>query len=67
MRIGVLGLGFMGSTHLQAYAGMAGVEIAAVMDADEKRLSGDLRGIQGNLGVPGQKMDFSRARRYRTV
>ena len=67
MRIGVLGLGFMGSTHLQALARMSGVRLAAVMDADEKRLAGDLSGIQGNLGGPGQRMDFAGANRYRTV
>ncbi len=67
MKIGVLGLGFMGSTHLQALETIPGVEIAAVMDADEARLSGDLSGIMGNLGGPGRRMDFSRARKYRTV
>jgi predicted dehydrogenase len=67
MRIGVLGLGFMGSTHLQALADIPGAQLAAVMDADERRLSGDLGGIQGNLGGPGRQMDFSGAARYRTV
>ncbi len=67
MRIGVIGLGFMGSTHLQAIANIEGAELAAVMDLDEKRLSGDLSGIQGNLGGPGLRMDFSGVKRYRTV
>jgi predicted dehydrogenase len=67
MKIGVLGLGFMGSTHLQALDTIPGVEVAAVMDTNEARLSGDLSGILGNLGGPGRAMDFSRARRYRTV
>jgi predicted dehydrogenase len=67
MKISVLGLGFMGSTHLKALQGIPNVELAAVMDGDEKRLSGDLSDIQGNLGGPGEKMDFSRAKQYRTV
>lgn len=67
MRIGVLGLGFMGSTHLQALANIPGAQVAAVMDTDERRLSGDLGGIQGNLGGPGRRMDFSGAARYRTI
>jgi predicted dehydrogenase len=67
MKIGVLGLGFMGSTHTQAIQRIAGAELAAVMDADEKRLSGDLSGIQGNLGGPGQKLDFTNVARYRSV
>jgi predicted dehydrogenase len=67
MKIGVLGLGFMGSTHLKALATIPGAELVAVMDLDEKRLSGDLSGIQGNIGGPGENMDFSRVRKYRTV
>jgi predicted dehydrogenase len=37
------------------------------MDLDETRLSGDLSSIQGNLGGPGAKMDFSAVRKYRSV
>lgn len=37
------------------------------MDVNEKRLSGDLSGIQGNLGEPGQKLDFSSVSKYRSV
>lgn len=67
MRIGVIGLGFMGSTHLKAIANIHGAQLAAVMDVDEKRLSGDLRGIQGNLGGPAQSFDFSNLKQYRSV
>lgn len=57
----------MGSTHLQALANIPGAQLAAVMDTDERRLSGDLGGIQGNLGGPGRKLDFSGVAQYRTV
>lgn len=67
MKIGVIGLGFMGATHLKALANIPGAELAAVMDLDERRLSGDLSGIQGNLGGPAQKWDFSGIGRYRSV
>jgi predicted dehydrogenase len=67
MQIGLLGLGFMGSTHWNGLARIPGVKVAAVMDADEKRLSGDLSGIQGNLGEPGKALDFTGIRKYRTV
>jgi predicted dehydrogenase len=67
MRLAVLGLGFMGSTHLKALANIPHAELAAVMDTDETRLSGDLSGIQGNLGGPGAKMDFSGVKQYRTI
>ena len=67
MRIAVLGLGFMGSTHLKALKNIPGAELAAVVSGDETKLSGDLRSIQGNLGGPGEQMDFSAVRKYRTV
>src|SRR5438445_10404562 len=67
MRIGVLGLGFMGSTHLKALRGIPGVEVAAVCSSDEARLSGDLSGIQGNIGGPGEKLDFSAVKKFREI
>jgi len=36
VRIGVVGAGFMGSTHLSAYAGMPGIEVAGVADANQE-------------------------------
>jgi predicted dehydrogenase len=59
MRIAVLGLGFMGSTHLKAWREIPGAEIVAVASQDARRLSGDLTGVQGNLGGPGERLDFS--------
>jgi len=67
MRIAVLGLGFMGSTHLRALKRIPEAEVVAVMDQDEQRLSGDLSSIQGNIGGPGERFDFSGLKRYRTI
>jgi predicted dehydrogenase len=67
MRIAVLGLGFMGSTHLKALRDMPGVETVAVHSSDEKKLAGDLSGIQGNIGGPGEKLDFSAVKKFRTI
>jgi predicted dehydrogenase len=67
MRIAVLGLGFMGSTHLKALRELPGAEIVAVCSPDEKKLSGDLSGIQGNIGGPGEKLDFSGVKKFRDV
>src|SRR2546423_8647299 len=67
MRIAVIGLGFMGSTHVKAWSTLPGAELLAVVSADEKKLAGALSGIKGNLGGPGEKMDFSQIRKYRTV
>ena len=67
MNVGVLGLGFMGSTHVQAWSRIAGARIAAVMDGNEKRLTGDFSEIQGNLGRESQAVDFSDVRKYQSV
>lgn len=51
--VGVLGLGFMGRTHITAYrdAAAAGISnrLVAVCDRDERRLSGHVDGGRGNL------------------
>lgn len=57
----------MGSTHLQAWARIPEAQIVAVMGRNETRLSGDFSSIQGNLGGPGVKMDFSAVRKYRSA
>jgi predicted dehydrogenase len=67
MRIAVLGLGFMGSTHLKAWKSIPEAEIAAVYSSDEKKLTGDLSQIQGNLGGPGETFDFRNVRKYRDI
>ncbi len=33
----------------------------------EKQLTGDLSDIQGNIGGPGERMDFSKVKKYRSV
>ena len=64
MKIAVLGLGFMGSTHLKAWREIPGAQLAAVASHNERRLSGDLSGVQGNLGGPGEILDFSAVAKY---
>jgi predicted dehydrogenase len=64
MRIAVLGLGFMGSTHARAWRQIPGAELAAVASRDPRRLAGDFSGIQGNLGGDGGQLDFSAVARY---
>lgn len=64
MKIGVFGLGFMGSTHLKALKKISDAELVAVASDIPKRLTGDLSDIQGNIGGPGERMDFSAIRKY---
>ncbi len=54
----------MGSTHLKAMKNLPGVELAAVASDDPVALTGDLSGVQGNIGGPGEKLDFSKVRTY---
>jgi predicted dehydrogenase len=64
MKIAVVGLGFMGATHVRAIHQAQGVELAAVVDRNEERFSGDLSSIKGNLGKAGQVFDFSRIKKF---
>jgi predicted dehydrogenase len=57
----------MGSTHLKALKKIPQAQLAAVVSSDESKLAGDLSSIQGNIGGPGEKMDFSSVKKYRTV
>jgi predicted dehydrogenase len=65
MRIAVLGLGFMGSTHLNAWRTVPGAQLVAVYSNDDRKLTGDLTHIEGNLGGKGEKLDFTAVRKYR--
>src|SRR5258706_2235376 len=67
MKIAILGLGSMGSTHVKALRATAGAELAAVCSSDARKLAGDLTAIQGNLGGPGERFDFSGVKQYREV
>jgi len=64
MRIAIIGLGFMGSTHLKGLEAVKGATLTAVAEADPIKRSGDLSSIQGNLGGPGEKFDFSNVAQY---
>jgi predicted dehydrogenase len=64
MKIAVLGLGFMGSTHLKALRSIPEATLVAILSNDERAREGDLSGIQGNLGGPGERYDFSNVKKY---
>jgi len=48
--VGLIGLGFMGTTHLDIYKRLPGVKVMAVADKNPKRLKGNFSDIVGNLG-----------------
>ena len=66
MNIGVIGLGFMGATHLHAYRAIPSAEIVAAASSDPRKREGDLSAVSGNLDVSAEPLDFSGVARYRT-
>jgi len=64
VRIGTVGIGFMGMIHYMATKRVRGGKVAAVCTRDPKRLAGDWRNIQGNFGPRGSKEDLSKVKKY---
>jgi len=67
VRVGIIGLGFMGVTHFRAYQRLRGVRIAAVCTRSEKKLRGDWRDVRGNFGPSGGVQDMTGIRTYREI
>src|SRR5438132_9158215 len=64
VRIGIVGVGFMGMIHYLAARKLKGARVTALCSRDPKKRSGDWRGIRGNFGPPGQQMDLSKVKTY---
>ncbi len=64
IRVGIVGIGFMGMIHHLAYANVKGAKVAAIATRDAKKRAGDWRGIQGNFGPPGTIMDLKGIKAY---
>lgn len=65
VRIGIIGIGFMGYTHFEGARDLQGGGITAIATRDDKKLAGDWTGIQGNFGPRGGHVDLSAIRKYR--
>ncbi len=64
IRIGIVGIGFMGWIHYLATRRLRGARLAAVCSRDPKKRAGDWRGIRGNFGPPGEVVDLSGVKTY---
>jgi predicted dehydrogenase len=64
VRIGIVGVGFMGMIHYLAARRLKGARVAAICSRDPKKLAGDWRSIQGNFGPRGEVMDLSQVKKY---
>ncbi len=67
LRVGIVGIGFMGLVHYLSYEKTRGVKVAAICEKDPKKLAGDWRGIKGNFGPPGKKMDLAGVAGYQDL
>ncbi len=66
VRSGIIGLGFMGMTHFEAYRQVSGASVTAIATRSEKKLSGDWSDIQGNFGPRGSEdTDLTGVKPYR--
>ena len=63
VRIGVMGIGFMGSAHLNCHRKNPAAQVVAICDIDRKKLAGDWSAIGGNIAAGG-KVDLSGIRTY---
>lgn len=67
VRIGIVGVGFMGMIHYLAARKLQGARVKAICSRDEAKLAGDWRSIQGNFGPRGEIMDVSAIKKYRRL
>ena len=58
IRIGIVGLGFMGKMHLKCYRALKNVEVAAICDVDEKKFK-DTSGTVGNIEGAEAPLDLN--------
>ena len=65
IRIGIIGIGFMGYTHFEAARKLKGAKVTAIASRDEAKLAGNWVGIRGNFGPPAEHVDLSRIKKYR--
>jgi len=50
VKIGLIGFGFMGTTHWGVYKGMKNVKVTALADVDPVKRTGDISKVVGNIG-----------------
>lgn len=66
INIGIVGLGFMGQTHIKAYRQIPQANIAAICDAVSLPADGVLRGVAGNIASTDQiRFDLAVVKGYR--
>jgi len=59
IRIGIIGIGFMGMTHFEGARKLKGAKVTAIATRDAKKRAGDWSSIQGNFGPRGGQVDLA--------
>jgi predicted dehydrogenase len=67
IKVGIIGIGFMGVTHFKALEKVRGARVAAICTRDAKKLAGDWRAIKGNFGDAGGMQNLSKIARYDAI
>jgi predicted dehydrogenase len=66
VKVGIIGLGFMGTTHFNIHKELGKSEIVAVADVDIRKLRGDWSSVVGNIGDSdySKPVDMSKIETY---
>lgn len=64
VRIGIVGIGFMGRIHYLAAQRLGGAKVAAVCSRDPAKLAGDWRNTRGNFGPEPGQVDLTGVKTY---
>ncbi len=64
VRIGIVGIGFMGRIHYLASQRLTDAKVTAVCSRDAAKLAGDWRNTRGNFGPEPGQMDLSGVKKY---
>lgn len=67
IKVGILGIGFMGWIHWLGWKNVAGAEVTAIFTHEAHRRTGDWSDIKGNFGPPGEQVDLSDIRVFETI
>ncbi len=68
LRVGIVGIGFMGMIHYLAYQRIENVKVVALCESFFKeRLTGDWTKIKGNFGPAGTQMDLTGVKTYENL
>ncbi|HEY2786744.1 MAG TPA: Gfo/Idh/MocA family oxidoreductase [Fimbriiglobus sp.] len=67
VRIGLIGIGFMGRIHFLASQHLKGAKVTAVCSRDKTKLAGDWSTTRGNFGPPPGKVDLAGIKKYETL